>query len=84
MASLFQSTLSLRRATSALSAMSISPFYFNPRSPCGERRDVLNAIFISLTVFQSTLSLRRATAFPFSAARRSLFQSTLSLRRATL
>ena len=34
---LFQSTLSLRRATRALRVVDIPPDDFNPRSPCGER-----------------------------------------------
>ena len=33
----FLSTLSLRRATMALSAMRTGAMYFYPRSPCGER-----------------------------------------------
>ena len=34
--------------------------YFNPRSPCGERRRYLERGLMSAP-FQSTLSLRRAT-----------------------
>ena len=37
-ATLFQSTLSLRRATPMLTARILPLFHFNPRSPCGERR----------------------------------------------
>ena len=35
---LFQSTLSLRRATQVWQYLADGPPYFNPRSPCGERR----------------------------------------------
>ncbi len=35
---IFQSTLSLRRATGCHVLSSFRKFYFNPRSPCGERR----------------------------------------------
>ncbi len=34
----FQSTLSMRRATTALEKVKDSQFDFNPRSPCGERQ----------------------------------------------
>ena len=34
----FQSTLSLRRATRAAASTYHSGYYFNPRSPCGERQ----------------------------------------------
>ena len=37
----FLSTLSLRRATSAKSTPEDAKRYFYPRSPCGERRDVI-------------------------------------------
>ena len=36
----FQSTLSLRRATRAYKTMCYQTMYFNPRSPCGERRSL--------------------------------------------
>ena len=80
----FQSTLSLRRATgqfcrrrrhhsiSIHALLAESDFShresgqnyinFNPRSPCGERRQTIRAA-MSAMQFQSTLSLRRATRF---------------------
>ena len=42
--SVFQSTLSLRRATRAGPPWSPPPGYFNPRSPCGERPDAAAAL----------------------------------------
>ena len=38
---IFLSTLSLRRATACLLACFVGCFYFYPRSPCGERRQLL-------------------------------------------
>ena len=42
----FQSTLSLRRATSNSSSVSWIQRYFNPRSPCGERQAPLPGQFL--------------------------------------
>ena len=57
---LFQSTLSLRRATIDRFATHDRTNDFNPRSPCGERpRKPL--VWGDDDQFQSTLSLRRAT-----------------------
>ena len=58
--SIFQSTLSLRRATDTCKVLTTRQIHFNPRSPCGERHEYLQ-IIRSLGEFQSTLSLRRAT-----------------------
>ena len=61
----------------------IGQMYFNPRSPCGERR---HCLFLPPLIigFQSTLPLRGATeiAFVYPSCRK--FQSTLPLRGATL
>ena len=57
----FQSTLSLRRATSHRTHSFLSVDYFNPRSPCGERPSCPLYFLDHATRFQSTLSLRRAT-----------------------
>ena len=57
---LFQSTLSLRRATRLQSPRQTRPGHFNPRSPCGERL-ISFRTFVQRVSFQSTLSLRRAT-----------------------
>ena len=79
----FQSTLSLRRATPAPSGGRMPAGHFNPRSPCGERH-LQSLCKYHHDQFQSTLSLRRATPGSFQEVRRIWrFQSTLSLRRAT-
>ena len=56
--------------------------YFNPRSPHGERRQLLNICTIS-KVFQSTLPARGATTSVESLAMNIIFQSTLPARGAT-
>ena len=57
--------------------------YFNPRSPCGERRAELSKA-IREELFQSTLPVRGATAGGYSSRRLRQFQSTLPVRGATL
>ncbi len=57
----FLSTLSLRRATTAMADPLMCNLYFYPRSPCGERHGGFHKINCQLMVFLSTLSLRRAT-----------------------
>ena len=57
---IFQSTLSVRRATWTVAPVNVTAFYFNPRSPWGERQ-CGRAQCVSCTQFQSTLSVRRAT-----------------------
>ena len=57
----FLSTLSLRRATAALSGGTLSDVDFYPRSPCGERPSRLHKNICGWG-FLSTLSLRRATS----------------------
>ena len=64
---LFLSTLSLRRATSALGGTTMPEVYFYPRSPCGERHEC-TSLAPKPKTFLSTLSLRRAT-LSFSAGR---------------
>ncbi len=56
----FLSTLSLRRATTALRRAPTWQANFYPRSPCGERRKALSGVNKQIK-FLSTLSLRRAT-----------------------
>ena len=81
-ASIFLSTLSLRRATAYVHIRREYDGHFYPRSPCGER-PVTFPIWVVLQKFLSTLSLRRATRC-FNALLSLLeFLSTLSLRRAT-
>ena len=78
----FQSTLSLRRATRCLEQGGWGVEDFNPRSPCGERRDLLclghiHRISIHALLAESDVS-NGSTSSTIE-----LFQSTLSLRRAT-
>ena len=63
---LFQSTLSVRRATERVSGGLICNYDFNPRSPWGERRCYF-ILRVVVTIFQSTLSVRRATCLGYSA-----------------
>ena len=56
----FQPALSSRRATTAAPAPVNPAPYFNPRSPCGERRRP-SWWSCRAALFQSTLSSRRAT-----------------------
>ena len=80
---IFLSTLSLRRATTCGGGWNEQPRYFYPRSPCGERRELLQE-HAANQVFLSTLSLRRATISNNVINRiNKIFLSTLSLRRAT-
>ena len=57
----FQSTLSVRRATNCHLISTSNNYYFNPRSPWGERL-TSNFALDKSKKFQSTLSVRRATA----------------------
>ena len=59
----FQSTLPVRGATSPRPGGAQGHDHFNPRSPCGERRDAALRRGI-ITLFQSTLPVRGATALP--------------------
>ena len=56
----FQSTLSVRRATTIFYKRHLRQMYFNPRSPWGERPPLSVNILVGYW-FQSTLSVRRAT-----------------------
>ena len=55
---------------------------FNPRSPCGERRQGWSALY-SFNVFQSTFPLRGATHGSTHGSATNGFQSTFPLRGAT-
>ena len=57
--------------------------YFNPHSPCGERR-YGKAVEQTVWEFQSTLPLRGATMMTSMYRQFSIFQSTLPLRGATI
>ena len=56
----FQSSLPVRGATRCASPRTCSSGYFNPRSPCGERRRC-GITYAALTAFQSSLPVRGAT-----------------------
>ena len=58
---LFQSTLPARGATGISAVSPLLPYYFNPRSPHGERR-MLVLLALTASAFQSTLPARGATA----------------------
>ncbi len=58
---LFQSTLPVWGATTALPSSTPTVRDFNPRSPCGERR-CTKTVGITPTIFQSTLPVWGATA----------------------
>ena len=79
----FQSTLPMRGATSAPAQTSSPRTYFNPHSPCGERRSQAPARRAHRE-FQSTLPMRGATrpVWMYSSTI-SRFQSTLPMRGAT-
>ena len=79
----FLSTLSLRRATTSPWVVMNVRRDFYPRSPCGERRQLV-ARLVHVRLFLSTLSLRRATCCRTASSMSPQFLSTLSLRRATL
>ena len=57
--------------------------YFNPRSPCGERRSSSMSLIFSSSKFQSTLPMRGATALSWCRTPVTTFQSTLPMRGAT-
>ena len=70
----FQSTLSLRRATAVFRRCKKGGMYFNPRSPCGERRDCRDrrgrvqriSIHALLAESDSGSSLHRPATFQIS------------------
>ena len=79
----FQSTLPVRGATCAYRPQFGNERYFNPRSPCGERRDV-SLHLITEIAFQSTLPVRGATEKSLDGVAKLVeFQSTLPVRGAT-
>ena len=78
----FQSTLPLRGAIWSRTRRPRCRHHFNPRSPCGERHQLVK--YDNATVkFQSTLPLRGATTCAACGRPRYRFQSTLPLRGAT-
>ena len=80
----FLSTLSLRRATVRYRHISFRRFNFYPRSPCGERREVIAEITLAQSISIHAL-LAESDSRPWALkSRRCVFLSTLSLRRATI
>ena len=79
---IFQSTLPVRGATSMRCSGCTFSYYFNPRSPCGERLSS-NLLRPSGLEFQSTLPVRGATRWKCLISRCLRFQSTLPVRGAT-
>ena len=67
---------------SANSQGSRQPWNFNPRSPCGERRKILETIKDG-KIFQSTLPVWGATIVGATTAKQETFQSTLPVWGAT-
>ena len=79
---IFQSSRSLRTATSRSFSNSASTAYFNPRGPCGPRQAAAHRTRRE-DAFQSSRSLRTAT-YPSATADNIVeFQSSRSLRTAT-
>ena len=79
----FQSTLSLRRATRFFPIRVTGQSYFNPRSPCGERRQ-RNGIRELIWKISIHALLAESDGMEFEEFVPLFgFQSTLSLRRAT-
>mgnify|MGYP005767947969 CR=1 FL=1 len=80
---LFQSTHPVRGATVDQPGPGNRPqFYFNPRTPCGVRRNITPPINITI-VFQSTHPVRGATLSRIGCILASAFQSTHPVRGAT-
>ena len=80
---IFQSTLSVRRATPAMNA----PIYYSDISIHALRKEsdsTTTRLSVVKEKFQSTLSVRRATKCRTVSASSWIFQSTLSVRRATV
>ena len=79
---LFQSTLSMRRATLRRRYV-IESLHLFQSTLSMRRATALQNAYAKATEFQSTLSMRRATWTVPSSVLSVLFQSTLSMRRAT-
>ena len=83
-ATLFLSTLSLRRATFSLLAGLLVALYFYPRSPCGERPSEGRAAKATTLISIHALLAESDNRFGRPIDVQFVFLSTLSLRRATL
>ena len=79
----FLSTLSLRRATCPPVGGLLRSIYFYPRSPCGERQDLIaKELTLAKISIHALLAESDRPTRPCKKLRK-LFLSTLSLRRAT-
>ena len=81
-AAVFQSTLSVRRATGG-AAHPYAQTVISIHALRKESDIARKTRETTITVFQSTLSVRRATSVSFCSSSHLSFQSTLSVRRAT-
>ena len=59
-------------------------YYFYPRSPCGERRQIKQACQAKISISIHALLAESDFALSYSVPPLGLFLSTLSLRRATI
>ena len=81
---IFQSTLSLRRATGGDCYTQSERRDFNPRSPCGERRRLFPKGSAELAISIHALLAESDDFMADGSVPMTGFQSTLSLRRATI
>ena len=81
---IFLSTLSLRRATTAVCPSPAWTGYFYPRSPCGERPAAGAGDEEAVGISIHALLAESDPCAPFQATAYTAFLSTLSLRRATV
>ena len=80
----FLSTLSLRRATTSHFMPKIGTLHFYPRSPCGERRTIIDPEIKIATISIHALLAESDALGAVTSPAVSRFLSTLSLRRATV
>ena len=79
----FLSTLSLRRATELQCVLGRKSIHFYPRSPCGERLELLAKWFCNSLISIHALLAESDRVSETLVPRQYQFLSTLSLRRAT-
>ncbi len=79
----FRSTLPLRGATACVSRVFAQAQYFDPRSPCGERRSTPSGAAYAFTDFDPRSPCGERPRFTMSDMLFSIFRSTLPLRGAT-
>ena len=79
----FQSTLSARRATNYFDKLIKTTSNFNPRSPRGERQNIVYFKFTTIRISIHALREESDLSDQLKMLYEALFQSTLSARRAT-